>query len=121
MAYVIIRQGEHMKTGDQEPDLVLQLYKENNNPEDLSSVNVVSLHMTEENYDGLIVDEDSSGTDAPVSYDEQNGKVTYEWQASDTNGPGTYVGEVEVEFSSGETKTFPSSGTFNVYVEEALN
>ena len=118
MAYVIIQQGENMKTGDQEPNLVLRLFKKNNNPEDLSSINDVSVYIAETGFDQLTVDDNTAGA-VSVS-DADSGEVTYEWQAGDTDNPGTYVGEVGVEFTSGETKTFPSSGTFNIYVEEAL-
>lgn len=119
MGYILIKQGEDMKTGDQEPDLVLRLRKENNNPEDLSSINDVSVYLAETNMDELVVDDDTSGN-VRVS-DATNGEVTYEWAANDTESAGTYVGEVEVEFTTGETKTFPSSGTFSIYVEETLN
>lgn len=118
MGYVLIKQGQDMKVGDQEPDLVLRLRKENNNPEDLSSINDVSVYLAETGVDELTVDSNTSG-DVSVS-DATSGEVTYAWQAGDTESPGTYVGEVEVEFTSGETKTFPSSGTFSVYIEEAL-
>lgn len=118
MGYVLIKQGQDMKTGDQEPDLVLRLRKENNNPEDLSSINEVSVYIAETGVDTLTVDDNTAGN-VTVS-DAASGEVTYSWAAGDTDNHGTYVGEVEVEFTSGESKTFPSSGTFNIYVEEAL-
>jgi hypothetical protein len=118
MAYVLIKNGGHMKTGDQEPDLVLRLRKENHNPEDLTSINDVSVQIAETGIDELTVDDNTSGNVAVSEADF--GEVTYSWDAGDTEKPGTYKGEVEVEFTSGETKTFPSSGTFKLYIEEAL-
>lgn len=119
MGYVIIKQGDELKTGDTGPSLTIQCIKENDNPEDLSSINEVSVFITEADESTLKVD-DNTGGNVSVS-DAASGEVTYDWQSGDTDNPGTYRGEVEVDFTSGETKTFPSAGTFKVYIEEGLN
>lgn len=119
MGYVLINKGENIKTGDQQPKLVLRLRQKNDNPEDLSSVDTVSLYIGEPSSDELTVDDDTTGN-VSVSNDI-NGEVTYEWQSGDTDRAGTYIGEVEVTFTSGETKTFPSRGTFTIYINEGLN
>lgn len=118
MAYVEIKQGENIKSGDQKPELVLRLKKENHNPEDLSSINEVSVYIGEADFDELTVDDNTTGN-VDIT-DDTNGEVTYSWASGETDTKGTYIGEVEVEFASGETKTFPSRGNFTIYINEGL-
>lgn len=47
------------------------------------------------------------------------GVVTYEWAAGDTDRPGTYEGEVVVDWDDGTRQTFPSQGTFTVVVGDS--
>lgn len=119
MTRVRIEQGEYLKTDDTEPNLIAQLLKDNDNPKDLSSgTPEVSFYLTEANSSDLIVDDNTSGN-VTIS-DASSGEVTYSWQAADTSTPGTYIGEFEV-VQSGETSTYPNSGTFTVYIEDGLN
>lgn len=119
MTRVEIVSGEHLKTGDTEPDLVVKLIKDNDNPKDLSSGSpTVSVYIAEANENTLVVDDDTTGN---VSISDANtGEITYSWQAGDTDTPGTYEAEVEVD-ESGDVSTYPNRGTFKLFIEEGLN
>jgi len=118
MTRVNIKSGDTLKTDDTEPDLVVQLIKENDNPKDLSGSPTVNLYLAESNERTLVVDDDTSGN-VSIS-DSASGEVSYSWQASDTSSPGTYEGEIEVD-ESGDVSTYPNRGTFSVHIEEGLN
>ena len=114
-----IIKGEHLKTGDTQPDLLVQLIKDSRAPKDLSSVSSIELHIKEANSQTLLIDDDTSGN---VSIDAAtDGRVSYEWQQSDTETAATLVGEIVVIDSTGEQSTYPNEGTFNVYIEEGIN
>jgi hypothetical protein len=119
MTRVNIKSGDQLKTGDTEPDLVAELYKDNGNPKDLSSGSpTVEFALVEVNEDNTVIDDDTSGrvsiTDAP------NGEVTYQWQDGDTDKKGTYEGEFRV-VDGAQNESFPNRGTFNIHIEEGLN
>ena len=42
--------------------------------------------------------------------DDDAGRVRYAWQTGDTDTPGTFQVEFEVEYSTGEIETFPNDG-----------
>jgi hypothetical protein len=111
--------GDRLKTGDTEPNLVVQLIKDNGNPKDLSSGSpTVNIYIAEDENESLTVDDDTNNsvsiTDAP------NGQIEYSWQAGDTASSGSYIGEVEVVESS-NTSTYPNEGWFDIFIEEGLN
>lgn len=119
MTRVDIKSGEYLKTDDTEPDLVVQLLKDNNNPKDLSNGSPeVTVLIGQEQENTLTVDDDTTGN--VTIEDAANGEISYSWQSDDTSSKGTYIGEVRVS-DTGGTVTFPNSGTFTVYIEEALN
>jgi hypothetical protein len=119
MTRVTIRSGDRLKTGDTEPDLVVQLRKDNDNPKDLSTGNpTVSFALTEANENTLVVDDDTTGN-VTIS-NATNGEITYSWQAGDTDVAGTYEGEIEVDDDAG-VSSYPNRGTFKVHIEEGLN
>lgn len=119
MTRVSIKSGERLKTGDTEPNLVVQLYKDNGNPKDLSTGSPeISFFLGQEAEDSLTVDDDTSGN-VEIS-DASNGEVEYSWQSGDTASHGTYIGEIRVSDTDG-VSTFPNRGRFNIYIEEALN
>lgn len=114
-----ILEGQHLKTGDQEPDLLVQLIKDNRTPKDLSSVSSIEVHIKEANSQNVLVDDDMTGN---VSIDAAtDGKVSYAWQTADTETASTLVGEFVVIDSNSEQATYPNDGTFKVYIEEGIN
>lgn len=119
MTRVAIESGDHLKTGDTEPDLVATLYKDNDNPYDLSEGSpAVEFALAEANESTLVVDDDTSGN-VSIS-DGANGEVSYSWQSGDTDSKGTYEGEFRVTDGTDST-SFPNRGTFMVHIEEGLN
>ena len=116
MTEVYIIEGEELKSGDTEPDLVVKLRKDNANVFDLSGTPTVSFYMKEVDEDTLAVDDDTNGN---VSIeDASTGKVSYSWQSGDTDIAGTYFFEFAVD--DGETRTFPNNGYGEIRIQEAL-
>ena len=48
--------------------------------------------------------------------DEDAGRVKYVWQTGDTDTAGTFQGEFEVTYTSGEIETFPNDGYIGIEV-----
>lgn len=48
------------------------------------------------------------------------GRVSYSWQAGDTDTAGTYQAEVVVEWTTGREQTFPGEGFLIVKIEDDL-
>jgi len=45
-----------------------------------------------------------------LAFPNDAGRVRYAWQTGDTDTPGTFQGEFEVTYSTGEIETFPNDG-----------
>lgn len=124
MTTVDIIDGDELKSGDTEPDLTVQLRKTNGVPYTLDSHEVRVL-IKEVDGDELIVDDDTDG-DVTID-DEDNGLISYSWQSGDTDTVATYIGEVKVEEldesdeTTGQIISFPSSGNFEIRVQESLD
>lgn len=116
MTEVFISQGENLKSGDTDPNLVVKLRKSNSNAVDLTG-SEVSFYMREIDEDSLAVDDDTTGNVAIE--DATSGKVSYSWQAGDTDLAGTYIFEFEVDDGTG-TVTYPNSGYGEIRIQEAL-
>jgi len=113
-----VLEGEHLKTGDQEPDLLVQLIKDNRSPKDLSSVGSIEVHLKQADSNETLVEDDTAGN---VTIEAAtDGKVSYAWQTADTETAATLVGEFVVVDSQGEQATYPNDGTFKVFVEEGI-
>lgn len=67
----------------------------------------VRCHIVHARTGSVLVDEDADVDD------EEDGDVSYQWQAGDTATAGTYHAEWSVLYASGDTLTFPNNG-FNV-------
>lgn len=64
------------------------------------------------------VDDDTSGNVSVT--DASNGKVKYEWQSGDTDTPGIFYAEWEVELGSGGKETFPNTDHIVIRVHEEI-
>jgi hypothetical protein len=49
------------------------------------------------------------------------GQVRYSWAGTDTDTPGNYKGEFEVEVSGGKRLTFPNNGYIDITIVPDLN
>lgn len=123
---VILEAGSVLKANDTAPNLAAQLLDESaggsiqvadssptRSAADLTSADVI-LNLADS--DGnLAVD----GETVTVE-DSTNGRVSYDWSATDTSGAGEYTGEFEVTFDDGEVITYPNDGEFTVTINEDL-
>ena len=107
-----------MKTGDTEPNLSVELVKNNGVSQVLTGYEV-HFRMREAGGDQLIVDDDTTGNVSITGEDQ--GKVEYSWQPGDTETPATYECEFEIDDSADSIITFPNSGFFTVLIEEGLD
>jgi hypothetical protein len=48
------------------------------------------------------------------------GEVTYSWTATDTNTPGAFEAELEVQWTGGKVETFPNDGYWDVTVTDDI-
>jgi hypothetical protein len=115
-----VLEGQHLKTGDQEPDLLVQLIKDNRVPKDLSNVQDIEVHIKEANSNPDTIPIDSNLAGAVSIKAATDGKVSYSWQSGDTDTAATMVGEFVVIDLNGEQATYPNDGTFKVYIEEGI-
>lgn len=117
MTRVNVRDGDKLKTDDTEPNLSVDLVKNNGVPQVLTGYEV-NFQMREAGGDTLVVDDNTTGnvsiTDADL------GKVLYDWQPADTGTSGTYECEFTIDDGSGSVLTFPNQGFFTVQIEEGL-
>ena len=112
-----VLEGKHLKTGDQEPDLLVQLIEDNRVPRDLSSANDVKVHLAQAEANDTFVEDDTNGN--VTIEDAKQGTVSYAWQSDDTDTAATVVGEFVVKENS-QQASYPNSGEFTVYIEEGL-
>lgn len=119
MTQVDVLEGDRLKSGDQDPDLLVQLLEADGTAKDLSSGSpTVHFHMREAHSDTVEVDDDTGGN---VSIDDPaDGKVLYSWQSDDIDTPGAFVAEFEV-VEGGEATTFPNDSNFDVIITEGIN
>lgn len=89
-----------MRKGDREPPFSSQLFSANR-PIDLAGI-TVRFKMT-------LRGATTPKVDAPaVVVDAANGKVRYDWGATDTNAEGSYDVRWELTFPSGNKRTIPA-------------
>ena len=92
----------YIKQNDTAPAITATLY-ENSVAVDLTGA-TVKFHM------GSIVDAAATVVSA------SEGKVKYQWQATDTATVGEYNAEFEVTFSDGTIETFPNDGFLRIII-----
>jgi hypothetical protein len=103
----------NIKEGDTRPSLEAQLLDENNEPRNLQGASV-RFHMEDVDTGSVVVDAEAGILNA------QDGRVIYEWQNGDTDEPGRYEAEFEVDYGNGEVETFPNNGYIGVYVDDDI-
>jgi hypothetical protein len=108
--------GSVLKEGDTEPNFEAQCLDGDAKFEDLSSINSVTFHLKQVGAPTAKI------TSSMTVVDPSKGHVKYEWadDGSDTDTPGVFDAEVEVEDSDGETTTYPGGGYVTVQIEEQL-
>lgn len=102
------------KKGDTEPPIEATLEDADGNAKDLTNASGVDFHMKDPRADTAKVDAAGSIDDAA------NGKVSYQWVASDVDTEGEYEAEFEVTWSDGDTETFPKDGYLDLKILDTL-
>lgn len=103
-----------IKEGDLSPALDVQLVDQNNDPIDLTNASVTFV-MKEVRDDAPAVESAATIVDAAT------GDVKYEWSDGDTDDPGIYEAEFEVEYADLTTETVPSDGYVYVMIRKKLS
>lgn len=106
-----------IKRGDTSPALSATLVDPDGSPADLTLADRVEFRMNAPYKDELI----TGDTDGNVSYlNKSEGRVQYNWQSGDTANAGQKEAEFVVEYSNGNTRTYPNDGFFYINVEEDI-
>lgn len=93
----------YLKQDDTSPALVATLVDEDQVAIDLTSATGVAFHMIDP---GTTTPKVNGGSVTVL--DAPNGRVSYAWQATDTDTAGDYDGEFEVTWTGGSKTTFPN-------------
>lgn len=109
----------HLKEGDTGPPLEVRFADDEYNPIELdSSTDTVTFHIEDEDGNAVSMTNTASIENGP------EGVVSYQWDASDTDTPGTYFAEFRVTFNEGQsderTETFPNSGYITIEIIEQV-
>lgn len=104
----------HIKQNDRLRPLVRTLRNSDGSVIDLSSATSVAFRMVPLGGTTPKVAGSAAITDAEA------GEVTYQWAAGDTDTPGTYRAEYQVEFSGITPLTVPTLNDFFIHVEPEL-
>jgi len=109
----------HLKQGDTGPPLEVRFTDDEYNPVELdSNTDSVTFHIEDDDGNAVSMTNTASIESGP------EGVVSYQWDASDTDTPGTYFAEFRVTFNEGEsderTETFPNAGYITIEVIEQV-
>lgn len=106
----------YIKEGDRDPALVANLVDENEEIIDLTAAVAVKFFMIKPPGTTPKV----NGSAAVVVGDPEDGTVRYAWASGDTDTPGDYNAEFEVEWSDGTKTTFPNFRFINVRIMKSI-
>lgn len=95
-----------LKKGDTLPELTATLQAIDGTPVNIGTATVL-FRMRLASSAGSTYKVSSAAT----VLDAVNGRVSYSWQATDTDTPGHYYAEFVLTFSSGAKQTVPNGGT----------
>jgi len=101
-----------MKTGDTAPILQATFTDANGSA---VSITGATVKLIVANLAGSVVMNKSMSI-----FNGAGGIAEYEWQAGDTDTPGTYKVEFEVTYATGEVESFPNTGYEMLVIKEDL-
>ncbi len=110
----------YIAQGDTGPSIVATLVDEDGDVIDLTGLvdTDVKFHMIDPSSSTEKVDNNS---DTSVLTPKTDGKVQYDWQAGDTDTPGLFDGEFQVNFPGGQIITFPNYRYFTIQIREEVS
>jgi phage baseplate assembly protein gpV len=103
----------YIKQNDTSPHLSATLKDADGNLIDLTSA-TVRFHMRKIGGSTALVDA------AATVVAEDAGSVRYNWQAEDTETPGSFHAEFEVTYASGDIETFPNDSYVSVEITDDI-
>lgn len=106
-----------IKRHDTRPTLVRQLLDGNLAPIPLGTATGVSFILSLKT---AAIDDPPKFKKACAIDDAANGIVSYHWAAADTDTPGDYNGEFEIDWGGGQVETVPTAVYVDVTVKDDL-
>ena len=109
----------HIKNGDTAPAYVMDLQDDvDSTPTaiNLTAATSVTFKMRLSGASGAPAVSAAAAITTPAT-----GRVTYEWDAGDTDVPGTYDAEFQILWSDGTIETVPNEGYFEIVVGDDLD
>ena len=107
----------YIKEGNVRPALETKLIGQDGDPVDLTGSSV-RFQMKEVGGDSTLVDNDANIVDATEAI------VSYVWERGDTDDPGTYIAEFQVDYDGSTTfevdEEFPNSEYITIEIEETI-
>lgn len=107
----------YIKEGDRDPDLIVTAIDQDGEVVPLDAAVAVKFFM----YDPGSADPKIDGVAANILAPPADGKMEYEWAANDTDTPGGYDGEFEVEWSDGNKTTFPNFRMLRIKIGRSID
>ncbi len=110
----------YLVQNDTGPSIIAVLVDEDGTVVDLTGISDtdVKFHMIDPDSDAPKVDNNTNTSAlAPLT----DGKVQYDWQASDTDTPGLFDGEFQITFPGGVIITFPNYRYFTIHIREEVS
>lgn len=106
----------YIKEGDRSPSLLVTCVDEDGVIIDLTAAIAAKFYMINPGDTTVKVD----GTAGTIVVPVTDGKLRYDWATADTDTPGDYDGEFEVEWSDGTKTTFPNFRFLRIKVTKSI-
>lgn len=104
-----------VKQGDLQLPVPLTLTDSLGAPVDLTANPAVTITIRPIGSDTALVTNRTCTIDTPAA-----GEISFTWAAGDTDTPGLYLAEIQVEWVTGEPQTFPGDGFIELFIEADL-
>lgn len=112
-----MRTDFYIKEGDRAPFLEAIAIDEDGEIVDLTAAVGVTFSMNNPGDDAPKIESSAASIVAPAT----QGLMRYQWGASDTEDPGNYDGEFEVEWSDGTKTTFPNFRFLRIKITRSID
>jgi len=107
----------NLKRNDTLPVIVLDVLNSDGDPYDFSDAVGARFIMVEDNVSREVKVDSFADIVTPATL----GRLTYQFDPTDTDTALAYVAEFQVEFATGDIATFPESGYMHITIEEDLD
>jgi len=104
----------NIKVGDTLPTITATLRNADGTAISLANASGVRFHMRRKGAKELLVGA------ACTILDAANGRIEYTWQEGDFDSQGTYEGEFQITYTSGDIATVPNDRHFSIQITEEI-